>query len=268
MAKNSIRILAIDDEPHVMRFLQSNLQLANYTVQAASRGIEGLRLALEASPDLVLLDLGLPDTNGLEVLRQLRRESDVPVIIITARDDEESMVAGLSQGADDYLIKPFSGRALQARIEAVLRRYRVTAPAPLEQAYYQIGPLYVDVSDRRVTLDGKPVSLTPLEFALLGELIRSAGRVRLHSDLLTTVWGPEYRDDVTVLRAAIYRLRHKIELDPSNPKFVRTEAGVGYSFCVTDSALAGPPLSLTEAYRAPRQAQLVPQLNVFGDSRA
>jgi two-component system KDP operon response regulator KdpE len=264
MAKNSTRILAIDDEPHIMRFLQSNLQLANYTVLAASRGIEGLRLALQTPPDLILLDLGLPDMNGLEVLRQLRRESNVPVIIITARDDEESMVVGLSQGADDYLIKPFSGRALQARIEAVLRRYRATSPATLEQAHYQIGPLYVDVPDRQVTLDSKPIALTPIEFALLVELISSAGRVRLHNDLLTAVWGPEYRDDVTVLRAAIYRLRHKIEIDPSRPKFIRTESGVGYSFNRTGSALAYPPLPPTEV----RQAQPIPQLAAFNDSSA
>jgi two-component system KDP operon response regulator KdpE len=268
MAKNNMHLLAIDDEPHVMRFLQSNLQLANYTVLTASRGLEGLRLALETSPDLVLLDLGLPDMNGLEVLRQLRRESDVPVIIITARDDEESMVTGLSQGADDYLIKPFSGRALQARIEAVLRRYRATSPVLPEEGRHQFGSLYVDVPNRRVTLDSRPVSLTPIEFALLVELIRSKGRVRFHSDLLTTVWGPEYRDDVTVLRAAIYRLRHKVELDPSDPKLIRTEAGVGYSFCATNSACECPSFPPAEANRVRPQAQLIPQLTAAGDSRA
>jgi two-component system KDP operon response regulator KdpE len=266
MAKSSTRILAIDDEPHILRFLQSNLQLANYAVLTATRGQEGLHMAMEAPPDLILLDLGLPDISGVEVLRQLRRKSDVPVIIITARDDEESMVVGLNQGADDYLIKPFSGRALQARIEAVLRRYRVVSPT-LEQAHYQIGPLDVDIANRRVTLNNKPVSLTPIEFALLIELIRSGGRVRLHSDLLSTVWGPEYRDDVTVLRAAIYRLRHKIELDPSNPSFVRTESGVGYSFHGGDTAPTPLPQPAAEA-QVPGQTQPIPQFAAFGDSPA
>ena len=267
MAKNSTRILAIDDEPHILRFLQSNLQLANYTVLTASRGVEGLRMAFEAQLDLILLDIGLPDINGLEILRQLRRESDVPVIIITARDDEESMVAGLNQGADDYLIKPFSGRALQARIEAVLRRYRVASP-PSEQAHYQIGALSVDIADRRVTLDDQPICLTPIEFALLVELIRTAGRVRLHSDLLTTVWGSEYRDDVTVLRAAIYRLRHKVEPDPSNPNFIRTESGIGYSFHIPDtpSNHTSPPAS--ETFQTQNSPRLVPRFAVTGDGGA
>ncbi len=223
-------ILAIDDEPRILRFLQSNLQLANYTVQTAATGGEGLQLALDAGCELVLLDLGLPDIDGLEVLRQLRRQSDVPVIILTARDDEESMVTGLQLGADDYLTKPFSGRALQARIGAVLRRYRPASPGSQEEAHFESGPLYVDVGNRQVTLDGKPVSLTPIEFALLAELIRFPGKFRLHSDLLTAVWGPEYRDDVAILRATVYRLRQKIEPDPASPLYIQTEPGVGYIF--------------------------------------
>ena len=146
MSKYASRILAIDDEPRILRFLQSNLQLASYTVQTAAFGTEGLKLALETAPDLVLLDLGLPDLDGLEVLRRLRLQSDAPVIIITARDDEESMVAGLKLGADDYLTKPFSGRALQARIEAVLRRYHSVTSSANKNVEFQSGPLYVDVS--------------------------------------------------------------------------------------------------------------------------
>ena len=265
MTKSSTRILAIDDEPHILRFLQSNLQLANYMVLTSARGMEGLRMAIETPPDLVLLDLGLPDVSGVEVLRRLRRKSDVPVIIITARDDEESMVAGLNQGADDYLIKPFSGRTLQARIEAVLRRYRPVTPTS-EQTHYQIGPLDVDIANRRVSLDHKLIGLTPIEFALLVELMRTAGRVRLHSDLLATVWGPEYRDDVTVLRAAIYRLRHKVELDPSNPRFVRTESGVGYSFHAGDTGPASPSEPAAEGHQVPDQTLPIPQFASFGDS--
>jgi two-component system KDP operon response regulator KdpE len=229
MPRHGSHIVAIDDEPRILRFLQSNLQLARYTVQTAATGAEGLKLTVETAPDLVLLDLGLPDMDGLEVLRQLRLQSDAPVIIITARDDEESMVSGLRLGADDYLTKPFSGRALQARIEAVLRRYRAT-PSANKSVEYHSGPLCVDAVNRQVTLDGKPVHLTPIEFSLLTEFIRCPGRVRLPSDLLTAVWGPEYRDDVTILRATIYRLRQKIEPDPSSPQFIRTEPGVGYIF--------------------------------------
>jgi two-component system KDP operon response regulator KdpE len=240
MSSTNTNILAIDDEPAILRFLQTNLQLASYVVVTVNCGSDGLRLALEASPDLVLLDLGLPDMDGLELLRQLRHRSDVPVIIISARDDEESIIAGLNLGADDYLVKPFSGRALQARIEAVLRRYRTATPAT-ECSSYQQGPLFVDVAARRVTLEGNPVSLTPMEFALLVEMIQTPGRVRLHSDLLTAIWGPEYRDDVTVLRASIYRLRHKIEPDPTKPIFIRTESGIGYSFATTETAF--PPMS-------------------------
>lgn len=226
-------ILAIDDEPGILRFLQYNLQLANYTVQTTAFGAEGLRLALEAAPDLVLLDLRLPDMDGLEVLRRLRRQSQVPVVILTARDDEESMVAGLKLGADDYLVKPFSGRTLQARIEAVLRRYHpIAPPAPAEEkkTVFQSGPLYVDVANRQVMLDAVPVSLTPTEFSLLSELIAYPGKVRLHSDLLDAVWGSEYRNDATILRVTIYRLRQKIEPDLSNPTFIRNEPGVGYVF--------------------------------------
>jgi len=230
MTKHFTQILAIDDEPLILRFLQYNLRLAGYTIYAANTGTEGLRLADEHSPDLVLLDLGLPDMDGLEVLRQLRRRADIPVIIITARDDEESMVAGLNLGADDYLTKPFSGRALQARIDAVLRRYRSVTPRLAEKPIYQSGALFVDVPNRQVTLDGQPVYLTPVEFSLLAEFICCPNQVRLHSDLLTAVWGSEYRDDVTILRATIYRLRQKIEPNPADPTFIRTEPGVGYVF--------------------------------------
>jgi two-component system KDP operon response regulator KdpE len=230
MPKHFTQVLVVDDEPLILRFLQYNLRLAGYTVFTATSGTEGLRLADAQSPDLVLLDLGLPDLDGLEVLRQLRRRADMPVIIITARDDEESMVGGLNLGADDYLTKPFSGRALQARIDAVLRRYRSVVPRPMEKPIYQSGPLFVDVPNRQVTLDGKPIYLTPVEFSLLTEFICCPNQVRLHSDLLTAVWGPEYRDDVTILRATIYRLRQKIEPNPADPTFIRTEPGVGYVF--------------------------------------
>jgi two-component system KDP operon response regulator KdpE len=230
MPKIFAKVLAIDDEPLILRFLQYNLRLAGYEVYTAGTGGDGLSIMQSTPLDLVLLDLGLPDMDGLETLRQLRRQSDVPIIIITARDDEESMVAGLNLGADDYLTKPFSGRALQARIEAVLRRYRAVSPRASDRQQYKSGSLFVDVVARKVTLNDNPVYLTPVEFSLLADFICCPGQVRLHSDLLTAVWGPEYRDDVTILRATIYRLRQKIEPDPANPIFIRTEPGVGYVF--------------------------------------
>jgi len=234
MTKHFANVLAIDDEPLILRFLQYNLRLAGYTVFTAGTGTEGLTIMQTAPLDLILLDLGLPDMDGLEVLRQLRRQTEVPIIIITARDDEESMVGGLNLGADDYLTKPFSGRALQARIEAVLRRYRAASPRASDKLQFSSGPLCVDVPARQVTLNGEAVYLTPVEFSLLAEFIGAPGQVRLHSDLLTTVWGPEYRDDVTILRATIYRLRQKIEPNPADPTFIRTEPGVGYVFSKAD----------------------------------
>jgi two-component system KDP operon response regulator KdpE len=228
MLKTGDFILAIDDDASILRFLQNNLRLAGYMVQTADSGMQGLQLAQAIAPDLILLDLGLPDVDGLQLLGQLRQMVGSPIIIITARDDEDSMCNGLNLGADDYLIKPCSGRTLRARIEAVLRRYR-TAVAAAELAAYQHGPVSVDVKTHAATLNGRPINLTRIEFALLVELIRLPGRVRLHSDLLTQVWGPEYRDDVTVLRAAIYRLRQKIESDPARPVLIRTESGIGYS---------------------------------------
>jgi two-component system KDP operon response regulator KdpE len=229
MPKNSGYILAIDDEPAIQSFIQRNLQLAGFYVYSAYGGQQGMQLTEETALDMILLDLNLPDMDGLEVLRQLRRRHTVPIIIISARDDEESVVSGLNLGADDYLVKPFSGRALQARIEAVLRRsQRPTAPSG--HGIYEYEHLVVDIAARHVTVNGERVGLTPIEFDLLIELIRTAGRVRLHSDLLTSIWGPDYRDDVTVLRATIYRLRQKIERDPAKPVLIRTESGVGYSF--------------------------------------
>jgi len=260
MSKSNGHILAIDDEPAILSFLQRNLQLANYTVHAADCGLEGLRQAKQVELDLILLDLNLPDMDGLDLLRQLRHYSSVPVVIISARDDEESLVTGLNLGADDYLVKPFSGRALQARIEAVLRRSRISAPLP-DLVTYQHGALVVDTTAWRVTLNGKPVSLTPIEFALLVELIRIP-KVRLHSDLLTAVWGPEYRDDVTVLRATIYRLRQKIEPDPANPTFIRTESGVGYRF-VGQSSSSSALLPIHAQHNLP---QHISNLAIYQDA--
>ena len=220
-------ILAIDDEVRVQQLLRTTLQLAGYHVLTASSGPEGLQMAQQPGVDLVLLDLGLPGLNGFDVLARLRQVSDIPLIIVTAWEDEDNKVRGLEMGADDYLTKPFGRRELLARIQAVLRRYH-PVPRPAASGIFESGQLWVDLGRHQVMVAGNEVHLTPTEYALLAEFVGHPGRVLLHSYLLSTVWGPEYRDDVTILRASIYRLRQKIEADPARPQIVRSEPGVGY----------------------------------------
>jgi two-component system KDP operon response regulator KdpE len=220
-------ILAIDDEIRILQLLRTTLQLAGCRVLTASTGTEGLQMAQQPDVDMVLLDLGLPGLNGFEVLARLRQVSDVPVIIVTAWEEEDNKVRGLEMGADDYLTKPFGRRELLARIQAVLRRYH-SAPRSADAGVFESGQLRVDLGMRRVTVAGNEAHLTPTEYGLLVEFISHPGRVLLHSHLLSTVWGPEYRDDVTILRASIYRLRQKIEADPAHPQIIRSEPGVGY----------------------------------------
>jgi len=220
-------ILAVDDEIRILQLLRTTLQLAGYRVLTASTGTEGLQMAQQPDVDMVLLDLGLPGLNGFDVLARLRQVSDVPVIIVTAWEEEDNKVRGLEMGADDYLTKPFGRRELLARIQAVLRRYH-SAPRPADAGIFESGQLRVDLGMRRVTVAGNEAHLTPTEYGLLVEFISHPGRVLLHSYLLSTVWGPEYRDDVTILRASIYRLRQKIEADPAHPQIIRSEPGVGY----------------------------------------
>ena len=220
-------ILAIDDEVRVLQLLRTTLQLAGYNVLTAHNGSDGLQMAQQPGVDLVLLDLGLPGLNGFDVLSRLRQASDVPVIVVTAWDEEDNKVRGLEMGADDYLTKPFGRRELQARIQAVLRRH-TPQPRSTQVGIFESGRLKVDMSRRQVLIENVDVHLTPTEYGLLTEFIMNQGRVLLHSYLLSTVWGPEYRDDVTILRASIYRLRQKIEVDPTNPQIIRSEPGIGY----------------------------------------
>ncbi|WP_423223296.1 response regulator transcription factor [Candidatus Amarolinea aalborgensis] len=220
-------ILAVDDEIRILQLLRTTLQLAGYRVLTASTGTEGLQMAQQPDVDMVLLDLGLPGLNGFDVLARLRQVSDVPLIIVTAWEEEDNKVRGLEMGADDYLTKPFGRRELLARIQAVLRRYHA-APRPADAGVFESGQLRVELGLRRVMVAGNEVHLTPTEYGLLVEFISHPGRVLLHSYLLSTVWGPEYRDDVTILRASIYRLRQKIEADPAHPQIIRSEPGVGY----------------------------------------
>ena len=221
-------ILIVDDEPKILRFIRTALNLAGYDVLVAGTGKEALELFDAHRPDLAILDLGLPDKDGFDVLREIRSYSTAPIIILTARDDERDKVNGLELGADDYLTKPFGIRELEARLQAVLRR-RNWAPHPIDMIDFTMLDLNVDFRRHFVQLSGIEVHLTPTEYELLRALIQNRGQVLLHGDLLGRVWGEEYRNDLAILRVNISRLRQKLEEDPREPKYVLTVSGVGYT---------------------------------------
>lgn len=222
------RILIVDDEPKIIRFLTTSLNLAGFETVATATGREALEAFSAGDIDLIILDLGLPDLDGLDVLRDIRSVSTVPIVILTARDDELDKVHGLELGADDYLTKPFGTQELKARIEAVLRRIR-WSPQPSDAAEFRRHDLHVDIQRRRVTIRGKEEHLTPTEYDLLRILIQNSGHVMTHSELLSKVWGEEYRNDLAILRVNISRLRQKLEEDPRNPYYIITVPGVGYT---------------------------------------
>jgi two-component system KDP operon response regulator KdpE len=220
-------ILLVDDEPKIARFVKTSLSLAGYELLVAQTGNGALSMLDSHEPDLIILDLGLPDIDGLEVLRRVREYSTIPIVILTARDDERDKVRGLELGADDYLTKPFGARELEARIAAVLRRVE-WAPQPTEAGEFQVGHLHVDMRRRIVRVADEEVHLTPTEYELLRVLIQHSGQVLLHSDLLTRVWGSEYRNDMAILRVNISRVRQKVDLDPEEQSLIQTVPGVGY----------------------------------------
>lgn len=224
----NISILIIDDEPKIIRFVRTSLSLAGYDILTASTGQEALSVIENESPDLIILDLGLPDIDGLEVLRKIRSYSTLPVLILTARHDEKDKVRGLELGADDYLTKPFGTQELKARIQAILRRVQ-WSPQPSDPAEFQREGLFVDFRRRRVEVNGEEVHLTPTEYDLLRVMIQKAGHVLSHADLLAAVWGDEYRNDLAILRVNISRLRQKLEDDPRDPQQIVTVPGVGYT---------------------------------------
>jgi two-component system, OmpR family, KDP operon response regulator KdpE len=217
------RILVIDDEPQIHRFLQPALEAAGYQVERAENAAEGLRLAAARAPDLVLLDLGLPDLDGQAVLTKLRAFSRVPVIVLSARDRETEKIAALDAGADDYVEKPFGLGELLARIRGALRRGLAQEGVP---ELFSHGGLEVDLERRQVRMDGEQVMLSPREYALLELLVRNAGRVLTHRQILTAIWGPAHVDDVQYLRIYVGHLRQK--LGPEGARLVATEPGVGY----------------------------------------
>ena len=231
------KILVVEDEPRVVRLVSEVLKAVGYQVVAATSGQAALEMAALEQPNLVLLDILLPhDLDGYEVCRRIREFSDVPVIMLTAKAQESDMLQGFDVGADDYLTKPFSAKELLARVRAVLRR--VQRPEEIITATLTCGELEIDFARHIVKMRGQRVALTRTEYALLRQLAVKAGAVVLHQDLLTSVWGTEYRDDIDYLRAYIRYLRLKLEVDPSNPEYILTSPGVGYMLTCPDDEAA------------------------------
>jgi two-component system KDP operon response regulator KdpE len=218
------RILVVDDEPALRRTLQANLGARGYDVTAVETGEAALQQAGVQMPDLVILDLLLPGLSGLDVCRALRATSEVPILVLSARGEEQTKVQALDLGADDYLTKPFGMDELLARVRALLRRLGATSTA----GTLQIGALAVDLDARQVWRDGRALDLTPREFDVLAFLMRHAGKVVTHRLLLAEVWGPQYKCETQYLRVFINRLRAKIGDDPAHPRYIATEPGVGY----------------------------------------
>ncbi len=217
------RILVIDDEPQIRRFLRISLDQAGYEVLEAGTGGDGVALALSGGADLAVVDLGLPDMDGQDVVSHIRARSEVPIIVLSVRAGERDKIEALNRGANDYVTKPFGIGEFMARIRAVLRTRNV-APSPITS----VGPVTIDLGARRVTLNGAPVKLTRKEFELLRLLAANAGRVLTHQYLLQQVWGPAHLDDSHYLRIFIGHLRQKLGDDPTHPKLIVTELGVGY----------------------------------------
>jgi two-component system, OmpR family, KDP operon response regulator KdpE len=224
LSKITPTALVIDDEPQMRRLLRVTLEANGYRVFDANTGNDGIVQAAQRRPDVVLLDLGLPDMDGMTVLKRLREWSKVPVIVLTVREREEDKIAALDNGADDYVTKPFNTGELLARLRVALRHAQ---PSP-ELKTFRSGQLEVDLTSRVVTVSGKEMKLTPTEYALLRFMVAHAGKVLTHHQLLTEVWGPKAVERTDYLRVHIAHLRNKIEINPARPELIVTESGVGY----------------------------------------
>jgi len=220
-------VLVVDDEPRLLRLVHVELTSSGFDVRTATNGKQAVTAVAEREPDLVILDIMLPDTDGFEVCRQIREFSEVPIVMLTAKGEDADKVKGLNMGADDYLTKPFNTDELLARVRAVLRRSRAPE-APHAAPSFSVGDLHMDFARRRVTVRGNEVKLSRTEYQLLTYLANNAGRVLLHEQILEQIWGPECREEIEYLWVNIRRLRQKIEENPSEPKYIITEPGVGY----------------------------------------
>ncbi len=223
MSEGKTRILVVDDERPIRRFLSASLS-GEYEVVQAADGEQALRAVVNERPDLLLLDLGLPDMDGVEVTRRLREWTQIPIIVVSVREQESDKIAALDAGADDFLTKPFGAGELMARIRVALRR----SAQPDSQAVFTSNDLTVNLSSRSVSIDGHEISLTPTEYDILRALVQHAGKVLTHRQLLRAVWGVAYEDENHILRVNVSNLRRKVEKDPARPQHVITEPGVGY----------------------------------------
>ncbi len=224
MSEGELRILVVDDEPPIRRFLRAALAAHHYLIFEAANGQAALDAVITQRPDLIILDLGLPDIDGIEVTRRLREWTRVPVIVLSVREHETDKIAALDAGADDYLTKPFGVGELLARIRTALRH----AARSTDEPSFTYGELSVDLARRSVTVGGEEVQLTPTEYDLLRLLVNEAGKVLTHRQLLRQVWGPGYDEELHMLRVNISNLRRKLERDPARPRYIVTEPGVGY----------------------------------------
>jgi two-component system, OmpR family, KDP operon response regulator KdpE len=231
------QVLVVDDETQIRRFLRLGLESHGYAVLEAATAEAAVRAAVAAQPDLVVLDLGLPDRDGFEVLGALREWSRVPVIVLSVRGREDEKVRAFDLGADDYVVKPFGMAELLARIKAAIRR-RIEGEAPMP--VFRVGDLEVDLVRRIVRVEGAEVRLSPKQYRLLQILVTHAGKVVTHRQLLNDIWGAAHRDDVQYLRVFIRKLRSRLEADPARPRYLLTELGVGYRLRTPDQ-VAGPP---------------------------
>jgi two-component system, OmpR family, KDP operon response regulator KdpE len=232
-------VLAVDDEAGILRLIKLELSTQGFHVVTAGNGEEALRAAEEHHPDIVLLDIVMPEMDGLELMRRLRERSAIPIILLTAKGSDAEKVRGLESGADDYLAKPFSSDELSARVRAVLRRATGLSG---ESHVVRVGDVDIDLNRRLVIRNGAVLSLTRTEWMLLQYLAVNADKVMLNAELLSKIWGAEYRDDLQYLRVWVSRLRRKLEEDPSNPRIIRTFPGIGYMLSTTggDAAVETP----------------------------
>lgn len=227
MPTQDTSVLLIEDEPEIRRFLRSTLPQHRYRLLEATTGKDALAQASAQNPDMILLDLGLPDMDGLEIIRSLRAWTQIPILILSARDQEQVKVAALDLGADDYLTKPFGVEELLARMRAA-HRHAVQVATDTGKSIFTVGDLRVDLLRRQVFVGEKEVHLTPIEYKLLSTLVRYAGKVVTHRQLLKEVWGPLHVEESHYLRVYMRQLRHKLERNPTHPRYLMTELGVGY----------------------------------------